>query len=509
MGTTGTNETSLVVAAQSGDPRALDELVWASLPLVYTLVGRALSGHPDVDDVVQDIMLRALRDLRALRTPESFRSWLMAIAVRQVGTYLHRRRVAEERHTGLDEVAAAPDAEADVEEVTVLRMELSGQRRQVLRAKRWLGPDDSALLSLWWLETAGELTRAELATAIGATVAHAGVRVQRMRHQLELSRSVVAAWEASPRCAQLSAVAADFDGVPSPLWRKRMARHTRSCAVCARAADGLVASERLLAGFALIPVPQALTAALVTQSGLSAAAAGAAATAAGSGGVAAGVKAGLLGQLAYAVGAHPVAAIVAAGALAAGTAVTATDWPAREPQVSAVAVAPTPALPTRAGSRSPAAGRSAAPARTLSLGPMSLESADEAGRFMSISGDLGTLASVDASRDVATRQRATFEVVRGLADRDCYSFRTRDGGYLRHMYWRLRRSVDQRTTLFRGDATFCVRVGSAADSVSLESANYPGWYLRHIGNELWVDWSDGTAAFRAASSSRIRPPLAG
>lgn len=41
-------------------------------------------------------------------------------------------------------------------------------------------------------------TRAELAAALGTSVAHAGVRVQRMRNQLELSRSLVAALEASP-----------------------------------------------------------------------------------------------------------------------------------------------------------------------------------------------------------------------------------------------------------------------------------------------------------------------
>jgi len=43
--------------------------------LVYSIVGRALNGDADVDDVVQETMLRALGSLRA---PERFRSWLVA-----------------------------------------------------------------------------------------------------------------------------------------------------------------------------------------------------------------------------------------------------------------------------------------------------------------------------------------------------------------------------------------------------------------------------------------------
>src|SRR5204863_378227 len=137
-------------------------------------------------------------------------------------------------------------------------------------------PDDRALLSLWWLETAGRLSRTELAAAAGSSVAYATVRVQRMRNQLDLSRSIMAALDAGPGCVELAAVVADWDGVPNPLWRKRIARHTRSCAVCASSAAGLIAPERLLAGYALLPVPMALAATVIAKGALGGAAAGAA-----------------------------------------------------------------------------------------------------------------------------------------------------------------------------------------------------------------------------------------
>ncbi|MEN3612522.1 sigma-70 family RNA polymerase sigma factor [Plantactinospora sp. ZYX-F-223] len=257
MPASGVDETNLVVAARAGDPRALDELFAAYLPLVYSIVRRALGELSDVDDVVQDIMLRALRELRALRSPESFRPWLVTIATRQVSTHRDRRQADAERTGPLAEVTETPDA--DAEGLALLRVELSRQRGQVLRASSWLDRHDRRLLSLWWLETAGLLTRTVLAATLATSVAHAGVRVQRMRNRLELSRSLVAALEARPRCAQLSVALEEWDGVPSPLWRKRITRHTRSCPVCPRRGQP-VPLERLIVGLALLPVPLALSA---------------------------------------------------------------------------------------------------------------------------------------------------------------------------------------------------------------------------------------------------------
>jgi len=489
-----TDEASLVRAAQAGDRRALDELVAACLPLVYNIVGRALSGHPDADDIVQETMLRAIRDLGSLRTPRSFRSWLAAIAVHQVSTHLRRMRTVGRRTATLDEAEGLP---ATFEDLTILRLGLSGQRRDAVLASRWLDADDRALLSLWWLETAGQLTRPELAAATGLTVAHAGVRVQRMLDHLELSRAVVAALGPRRRCPGLDAVAAGWDGRPSPLWRKRMGRHVRACTVCARASEDTVPAARLLFGVALVPVPVTLTAALVGKTALSGPAGPLASTAAVSGAGGAGAKAGLLGQLTSALGVHPAAAMIVAGALVAGA-------------VVAVALPTRPSGPPESfTARAPASPGPRNTARPVALGPVSLESANAPGRFVSHVGDLALLARTDSDTAAQARQAATFEVVEGLADRRCVSLRSRDGRYLRHSSWRLRLAANSGTVLFRGDATFCARAGSTADSVSLESFNYPGRFLRHAGDALWVDPSDGTGSFRADSSFRVRPPLAG
>ncbi|MFJ3639940.1 sigma-70 family RNA polymerase sigma factor [Streptomyces sp. NPDC090108] len=248
---------ALVSAARAGDPEAQDALIGTYLPLVYNVVGRALNGSVDVDDIVQETMLRALDALPGLRAPESFRSWLVAIAMNQVRVHWQHRQAAQ----GIvDDAAGLADPGADFVDLTMLRLQLSGQRQETARATRWLEPDDRALLSLWWLECAGELTRAEVASALELSPQHTAVRVQRMKAQLEAARVVVRALDTHPMCEELRGGLASWDGRPSALWRKRIARHARECVRCAGLWSGLMPAEGLLAGLALVAATPALLA---------------------------------------------------------------------------------------------------------------------------------------------------------------------------------------------------------------------------------------------------------
>ncbi|MFF4547095.1 sigma-70 family RNA polymerase sigma factor [Streptomyces sp. NPDC001406] len=246
---------ALVTAARGGDPEAQDALVNAYLPLVYNVVGRALNGSVDVDDVVQETMLRALDGLGGLRDPESFRSWLVAIAMNQVRAHWQDRQVEP---GAVEDAQDFADPGADFVDLTMVQLQLSGQRQETARASRWLEPDDRGLLSLWWLECAGELTRTEVAAALELSPQHTAVRVQRMKAQLEAARVVVRALDAQPPCGELRGMLGTWDGRPSALWRKRIARHARGCARCSGLWSGLMPAEGLLAGLALVAAAPAL-----------------------------------------------------------------------------------------------------------------------------------------------------------------------------------------------------------------------------------------------------------
>ena len=251
----------LVVAAQRGDRSALDELAAAYLPLVYNVVGRAMNGHPDVDDVVQETMLRAIRGIDQLREPEAFRSWLVAIAIRQVRDS-YRDRLAQAPVLA-DEVPSP-----DFADLTVQRLGLSGQRRETAEATRWLDDEDRPVLALWWQEAAGELSRADVADALGLPPAHAAVRIARMKERLVTSRTVVRALRKVPPCETLAAVTAGWEREPSSLWRKRLARHVRDCPWCLSDVSDMVPAERLLARLPLLPVPAALAGGTIAGSAL-------------------------------------------------------------------------------------------------------------------------------------------------------------------------------------------------------------------------------------------------
>ncbi len=345
----GQPDVATVTAARAGDPAAVDRLVAGYLPLVYTIAGRALEGHADVDDVVQEVMIRVLRNLGELRDPAAFRSWLVAITVRQVRERFRGRPPADPLDPDLR------DPGADFTDLAITRLELSGQRRETAEATRWLDEENRELLALWWLEASGELTRDEIVAASGLTRQHAAVRIQRMKAQLETARVVVRALR-PPLCPELTLVLTGWDGRPGALWRKRIARHTRECRHCATAWHDMVEAERLLAGMALVPLPAGLGSA-VGPVPINTPIAGTPTGAVPTQGTATAVKAGasMLPKL--------VAGVVATAAIAgAGVAVGAYRQSV-EPPVPAAVIAPRTSAPA-SPAVSPSAAAPSAPATT-------------------------------------------------------------------------------------------------------------------------------------------------
>ncbi|MFF4685558.1 sigma-70 family RNA polymerase sigma factor [Streptomyces sp. NPDC001307] len=250
----------VIAAARAGERGALEELSSRTLPLVYSVAARAHPYRDDVDDIVQETMMRILRGIGGLERLEAFRSWVITITVNEVRDHIRRRGRREMTGAAFDAAEHRPDPAADFAEGVILDLRLSGQREETLRATRWLDEDDRELLSLWWLETAGRLARAELASALDMTGHQAAVRVQRMKERLHTSRVIVRALAARPACGELTRLTLDWNGAPSGLWRKRLGRHVRQCPRCARHEEGMLAPEGLLAPLALLPVPAALLA---------------------------------------------------------------------------------------------------------------------------------------------------------------------------------------------------------------------------------------------------------
>jgi hypothetical protein len=78
--------------------------------------------------------------------------------------------------------------------------------------------------------------------------------------------------------------------------------------------------------------------------------------------------------------------------------------------------------------------------------------------------------------------------------------------YIRH--WDYRARVEANVTNL-ADSQFRIVTGlNGGGTVSLESTNFPGYYLRHRNYEMWVERNDGSAVFRADASFFRRAGLA-
>jgi RNA polymerase sigma-70 factor (ECF subfamily) len=107
------------VGAAPGDP--LEQAFRANATVVFAVVVRILGSSADAEDLLQDLFIVALRDLRELRHPAATRQWFITAAVRLARRRLQRQRLV--RFFGADDPtyddAISPDASPDQQ--TLLR----------------------------------------------------------------------------------------------------------------------------------------------------------------------------------------------------------------------------------------------------------------------------------------------------------------------------------------------------------------------------------------------------
>ena len=89
----GPSDAALVVAARAGEKWAQEALFRRHARMVNGLAFRLLGRDEDLDDLVQESFLSALRGLDRLAQPQAFAAWLGAIVVRSAHKLLRRRRM--------------------------------------------------------------------------------------------------------------------------------------------------------------------------------------------------------------------------------------------------------------------------------------------------------------------------------------------------------------------------------------------------------------------------------
>ncbi|KAH8674191.1 glycoside hydrolase family 54 protein [Xylariales sp. PMI_506] len=118
-------------------------------------------------------------------------------------------------------------------------------------------------------------------------------------------------------------------------------------------------------------------------------------------------------------------------------------------------------------------------------------------RYIAHTGATVNTQVVSTASALALRQQASWKVVAGLGNSECYSFESVDtpGSYIRHSGFELYVNADDGSKLFAEDATYCLQSGINGVGNSIRSWSYPAHYFRHYNSLLYAASNGGVDAF--------------
>jgi RNA polymerase sigma-70 factor (ECF subfamily) len=96
-------ESQQVLAAQQGEPGAIEYLLTRNWAWLKALVAGIVRNRSDIDDVLQEISVKVIRKIGTLRQTDSFRPWLACLARREALRWLNQ---SARRGLSLDHEAA-------------------------------------------------------------------------------------------------------------------------------------------------------------------------------------------------------------------------------------------------------------------------------------------------------------------------------------------------------------------------------------------------------------------
>jgi RNA polymerase sigma factor (sigma-70 family) len=108
--------TALVARAAGGDQSAWDEIVERYAPLVWSICRRYRLDRADADDVAQNVWLRLVEQLSALREPAALPGWLGTTTQRECLRVLRVSSQADRRNERLADEMMTASQSVEVEE---------------------------------------------------------------------------------------------------------------------------------------------------------------------------------------------------------------------------------------------------------------------------------------------------------------------------------------------------------------------------------------------------------
>jgi RNA polymerase sigma-70 factor (ECF subfamily) len=159
----------------SPQPVDLEGLFVAHGPYLARLLFRLVGRETDVEDLVQDVFVQALRRIESLRDPAAARAWLSQVAVRLATRRLKRRRFRRLFHIDHDE--------GSTEHVRATGLDADEQRllQQVFESLDGVASDDRVA---WVLRVVEQRPLDEVATLCNCSLATVKRRISAVEKYL-------------------------------------------------------------------------------------------------------------------------------------------------------------------------------------------------------------------------------------------------------------------------------------------------------------------------------------
>jgi RNA polymerase sigma-70 factor (ECF subfamily) len=172
-------DAELIKAVLAGDTASFEPLVAKYQPRVFATARRYARRESEIEDIVQEVFLKAFSKLNTFRGESPFEHWLMRLTVRTCYDFLreHQRNreqvfaeITDEESQWLEKIASGTDPEKE--------HSVAAARMLVQKLLEQLSPESRLIIQLLEIE---EKSLKEIAELTGWSIAMIKVRAFRAR----------------------------------------------------------------------------------------------------------------------------------------------------------------------------------------------------------------------------------------------------------------------------------------------------------------------------------------
>ncbi|NLH87762.1 MAG: RNA polymerase sigma factor [Firmicutes bacterium] len=171
---------------RAGDQNALEQLFAENIETISKMASSLAGTRHDIEDMIQEALLRAVRSIKHFRWESSFSTWLYSILLNVRRDFLRKAGSAEvvsfdqlaEEGGGVLQDVCSPVGQP--EEEAILREERETLTRAIMALPRLDG-------SVLWMREVLQLPYAEIASRLGCSVESVRSRLWRTRRRLRES----------------------------------------------------------------------------------------------------------------------------------------------------------------------------------------------------------------------------------------------------------------------------------------------------------------------------------